>query len=139
MQQTILQSFLSDQQLMGSNILSIPIPKKTHGRPSQSLTSFELKEAVSYYSASPAEKQRLIIKYGKRKLKHGISICKLDIGRWGIINRTVCPKHGREALIYNWDNKEGARVRCKECEFNTHFMPFMFNLERSKESNYNPE
>ena len=108
------------------------LPAKKIGRPSQYLTGPELNEAINYYLVNDSqEKQRLLLKFGWKRLRHAVAICKLDMGRHGTIFRTVCPTHGRVALIYNWDNKEGARVRCKApgCEFNTHFMPFMFNPE----------
>jgi hypothetical protein len=131
MQQAALTNFLLNQPLPASYVQTEYCLKSKFGRPSQSLSSSELKEAISYYSASPAEQKRLLSLFGKRKLKHALAICKLDMGRRGVIYRTVCPTHGRAGLLYNWDNKEGVRVRCKapNCNFNTHFMPFMFQQD----------
>lgn len=66
MRQTVLWNFLFDYPLAASSVQSFPTLKKAHGRPSQSLTSFELNETLSYYTASLAEKKRLFMKYGKR-------------------------------------------------------------------------
>ncbi len=112
-------------------------PVKKRGRPSQHLTGSELNEAIHYYLVNdPQEEQLLLQKFGKKRLRHALAICRLDMGKQGQIFKTVCPTHGRTALIYNWDNKEGVRVRCKAlgCEFNTHFMPFLFKPEELPEA-----
>lgn len=117
-------------------------PNKKKGRPSQYLTGPELTEAINYYLVNdPQEKQRLLQKFGKKRLRHSLAICRLDMGKKGQIFKTVCPKHGHEALIYNWDNKEGTRVRCKapDCEFNTHFMPYLFKPAESEEAECSSE
>ena len=67
------------------------VPKKHHGRPSIYLTEEEIKECMQYYSTSNYERAILLKKYGKRKIKHAFAICRLDMGRKGVIFNVTCP------------------------------------------------
>jgi len=77
--------------------------KNKIGRKGTYLTASELKEIVQqyYFSKNPDEKQRVLQKYGSRKVRHGLAICKLDIGKNGAISRRTCSFHGNKYLVYN--------------------------------------
>lgn len=107
-------------------------PRNKQGRTPTYLTAKELKEIVQqyYFSSSQDEKQWVIQKYGERKIKHALAICKLDMGKQGKIGRHLCSFHGSKYLVYNWLGMEdGVRIRCFAaggCSFNTHHNGYLF-------------
>jgi hypothetical protein len=106
-------------------------PQTGRGRTPAYLTAEELKEAMQYYySNSTNEKQRILQKFGERKIKSALAICKLDMGKQGAVSRRVCCFHGRKYLVYNWlGSEDGVRLWCFApggCSLNTHFDGFLF-------------
>jgi hypothetical protein len=136
MRQTLLFDFTSTTtpftvDVSKTQFNSLGNPKNTHGRKGTYLTAEELKEALQYYfSGSQDEKQRGLQKYGKRKIKHALAICKLDMGKQGKVGRHVCSFHGAKYLVFNWTGSEdGVRIRCFApggCSFNTHHDGYLF-------------
>jgi hypothetical protein len=114
--------------------IPITLKPKRCGRPSLCLTTDELQEALSYYiSTNQSVRDRLLAKYGERKLKHARAIHTLDYGTQGRIFRHTCSFHGRQYLKYNWCGQEdGIRIRCYApggCTFNTHHNGYLFKGE----------
>lgn len=135
MRQTLLFDFSTSTHftLEASNIQynSRGNPKTGRGRAPSYLTAKELEEIVQqyYFSSSQEEKQRVLQRFGKRKIKHALAICKLDIGKQSKIGRQVCSFHGAEYLVYNWCGASGVRIRCFPpggCSFNTHYDSYLF-------------
>jgi hypothetical protein len=106
-------------------------PKTGRGRTPTYLTAKELKLALQYYfSSNIDEKQRILQRFGKRKIKHALAICKLDMGKQGAVSRRLCSFHGAKYLVYNWLGQEdGVRIRCFApggCSLNTHLDGYLF-------------
>ena len=108
--------------------------KKHCGRPSQQISETELKEIMQkyYFNRNPQEKQQIYQKYGAKKLKDAFNICRLDMGKQGIISRVGCPTHKRQNLSFGWHGyTNGARIKCfvPGCSWTTHFEPMLFHSE----------
>jgi hypothetical protein len=105
-------------------------PRNKQGRAPTYLTGLELKEALQYYfSSNVDEKQRILQRFGQKKIRHARAICKLDVGKQGKIGRHICKSHGAEYLVYNWCGESGVRIRCFPpggCSFNTHYDSYLF-------------
>jgi hypothetical protein len=126
------QTYLSNISLS-----SVPIkynsagkPRTKQGRAPTYLTGPELKDAMQYYlSINPDEKQWILQRFGKKKIRHARAICKLDVGKQGKIGRHICIFHGNRYLVYNWCGASGVRIRCFPpggCSFNTHYDQYLF-------------
>src|SRR5665648_214820 len=107
-------------------------PKNSQGRAPAYLTGPELKEILQqyYFSNKQDEKQRILQRFGKRKIKHALAICKLDMGKQNAVSRRICSFHGSKYLVYNWLGQEdGVRIRCFApggCTLNTHMDGYLF-------------
>ncbi len=106
-------------------------PRTKQGRAPTYLTGPELKEAMQYYfSNDQDEKQLLLQRFGKRKIRHARAICKLDVGKQGKIGHHFCSFHGAKYLVYNYlGPKDGVRIRCFAaggCSFNTHHDGYLY-------------
>ena len=106
-------------------------PKTGRGRTPKYLTGPELKEALQFYfSSSQDEKQRIVERFGKRKIKNALAICKLDMGKQGKISRRACSFHGFKYLVYNWlGSEDGVRIRCFApggCTLNSHYDGYLY-------------
>jgi hypothetical protein len=132
----VMQTYLFD--VSPSNV---PIQYNSSGKPQNKhrraigraptyLTGPELKEALQYYfSSNVDEKQRILQRFGPKKIRHAMAICKLDVGKQGKIGRYVCSHHGKQYLVYNWCGASGVRIRCFPpggCSTNTHFDFYLF-------------
>ncbi len=107
-------------------------PKRRQGRRGNYLTAPELTEIIQgfYFSRSKDDKQRILQKYGQKKIRHGLAICRLDLGKQGRIIKYKCGLHGSKYLVYSsMGYEDGCRVRCfveGGCRTNTHFDSYLF-------------
>jgi hypothetical protein len=136
LKQTLLSNYATSAAHFTVEASTIPYnsrgnPRTKQGRTPTYLTGPELKDAMQYYfSSNVDEKQRILQRFGQKKIRYARAICKLDVGKQGKIGRHICSFHGAKYLVYNYlGPKDGVRIRCFAaggCSFNTHHDGYLY-------------